>query len=141
MYPTYLLQQFNETPNSFFQGTFFTYSHDDAIRAVANGLADGAAVDSLVLDFSLARDPSLSEKIKIIYTSPPFGIPPVVVGTHIRPQLRAQLVDIFLHMHENVAGSEALQSLDLDKFIIVSDDLYNSVEEIEEAVTSKLPMP
>jgi phosphonate transport system substrate-binding protein len=141
MYPTYLLHQFNETPVSFFQGTFFTYSHDDAIRAVANGLADGAAVDSLVLDFSLARDPSLSEKIKIIYTSPPFGIPPVVVGTHLRPQLRAQLSEVFLNMHDNDAGLEALQSLDLDKFTIGSEDLYKSVEEIEEVVASQIAIP
>lgn len=60
-YPTYLVRQLGQTPETFFARTFFTYSHDDAIHAVADGLADGAAVDSLVYDFAVARDPALGE--------------------------------------------------------------------------------
>ena len=48
VYPTYLVHQLGFTPEEFFSRTFFTYSHDEAIRAVASGVADGAAVDSLV---------------------------------------------------------------------------------------------
>ncbi|GAB4444909.1 MAG: hypothetical protein Kow00120_14770 [Anaerolineae bacterium] len=63
------MQQLGRAPEAFFARTFFAYSHDDAIRAVAAGLADGAAVDSVVYDFALARagaggagarDPSLA---------------------------------------------------------------------------------
>ena len=50
VYPTYLLSEIDTTPEHFFQYTFFTYSHDRAIEAVAAGVADGASVDSLVLD-------------------------------------------------------------------------------------------
>ncbi len=141
MYPTYLLQQVGETPASFFQRTFFTYSHDDAIRAVADGLADGAAVDSLVLDFALIRDPSLAEKIKIIYTSPPFGIPPVVVSPYLRPGQRAQLEEVFLNMHSKNAGLEALQSLNVEEFTIVSEKLYDAIVEIEIAVAGEMDYP
>jgi phosphonate transport system substrate-binding protein len=141
MYPTYLLHQMGEAPAEFFQRTFFTYSHDDAIRAVADGLADGAAIDSLVLNFALARDPSLGEKIKVIYTSPPFGIPPVVVSPETRPQQRLLLTEIFLNMHINTAGLDALQSLDVDKFTVVSEDLYNTVEDIATAVAGQLDLP
>jgi phosphonate transport system substrate-binding protein len=141
MYPTYLLQQIGEIPASFFQRTFFTYSHDDAIRAVADGLADGAAVDSLVLNFALIRNPSLGERIKIIYTSPSFGIPPVVVSPYIRPQQHAQLEEIFLSMHTNNAGLEALQSLDVEEFTIVSENLYDAIVEIETAVAGEINYP
>lgn len=141
VYPTYLLQEINETPTDFFQRTFFTYSHDDAIRAVANGLADGAAVDSLVLDFALARDSDLGEKIKIIHTSPAFGIPPVVVGPNIRPQLRVELEAIFLNMHKNPEGIDALGALDIDRFTLVSAVLYDLVEEITASVASKEVLP
>lgn len=37
MYPTFLVNQLGNTPEEFFTRTFFTYSHDDAIRAVADG--------------------------------------------------------------------------------------------------------
>jgi phosphonate transport system substrate-binding protein len=136
IYPTYLLQQIAETPSGFFGRTFFTYSHDDAIRAVADGIADGASVDSLVLDFALKREPDLAENIRIIHTSPPFGMPPVVVSAGIRPQVRAQLESILLEMHNDPEGLAALQALDYDRFVRVSDEDYRSAEEIEFQVTS-----
>jgi len=141
VYPTYLLQQIGETPTDFFQRTFFTYSHDDAIRAVANGVADGAAVDSLVLDFALVRDPELGTKIKIIHTSPSFGIPPVVVSPDIRPQLRAELETILLNMNNNPEGLSALGTLDIDRFTLVKAALYDLVEEITTSCASEEVSP
>lgn len=90
-YPVWLVQQMGETAESFFSRTFYTYSHDDAIRAVANHVADGAAVDSLVYAFALEREPELAQKTPVIHQSPAFGIPPVVVSPQARPQLVADL--------------------------------------------------
>lgn len=138
VYPTYLLQQAGETPEAFFSRTFFTYSHDDAIQAVATGLADGASVDSLVLDFALKRDPSLQNRIRVIHTSPPFGMPPVVVSPNIRPQLRAQLVDTLLNMYQDADGKAALQALDYDRFVLVSQEDYRSAETVEDVIGDRL---
>ncbi|MBW8012607.1 MAG: phosphate/phosphite/phosphonate ABC transporter substrate-binding protein [Chloroflexi bacterium] len=136
-YPTYyLLQELDETPGNFFDRTFFTYSHDEAIYAVANHIADSAAVDSLVLDFLITRDPRIESQIRVIHTSEPFGIPPVVIGPEIRPQLRAQLEDILLNMHTEPAGLAALQALDIDRFVLVSEDIYSRIEEIETTINS-----
>lgn len=134
MYPTYLLQKAGEDPEEYFARTFFTYSHDDAINAVAAGLADGASVDKLVLDYAIKRDPALAEKIQAIHTSPPFGMPPVVVNPDIRPQLKAQLTDILLNTHLDPEGKYALQYLDYDRFVVVSAEDYQSAEAIESAV-------
>ncbi|MBS1250201.1 MAG: putative phosphite transport system-binding protein PtxB [Chloroflexi bacterium] len=134
MYPTYLLQKAGEDPEEYFARTFFTYSHDDAINAVAAGLADGASVDKLVLDYAIKRDPALAEKIQVIHTSPPFGMPPVVVNPDIRPQLKAQLTDILLNTHLDPDGKYALQDLDYDRFVVVSAEDYQSAEAIESAV-------
>jgi phosphonate transport system substrate-binding protein len=136
IYPTYLLQQIGETPEEFFARTFFTYSHDDAIRAVADGVADGASVDSLVLDFALKRRPDLAERLRIIHISPQFGMPPVVVGPDIRPQLRAELEAILLEMHQDADGLAALQALDYDRFVQVFDEDYRSAEEVESHVVT-----
>ncbi len=38
------------TPGEFFRRTFYTSSHEKSIESVANGLADGAAVDSLIFE-------------------------------------------------------------------------------------------
>lgn len=127
MYPTSLVQSLGSTPESFFSSTYFTYSHDEAIQAVANGLADGAAVDSLVYDFAVARDPSLAKKIQVIHRSPPFGIPPVVVGPKVRPQTKAELQSLILGMADDPQGRAALQAIGVEKFIIIDDSAYNSV--------------
>jgi ABC-type phosphate/phosphonate transport system substrate-binding protein len=56
MYPNYLLSQRGQRSEAFFSQTFFTYSHDRAIHAVADGFADGAAVDSLIFNYLIARN-------------------------------------------------------------------------------------
>ncbi|MFO3796113.1 MAG: phosphate/phosphite/phosphonate ABC transporter substrate-binding protein, partial [Anaerolineales bacterium] len=110
-YPTLLVQSLGSTPEAFFSRVFFTYSHDEAIYAVANGLADGASVDSLVYEFALARDASLARKVKVIHRSPPFGIPPVVVNPNLRPKIKAELRDLLLNVHLDPLGQAALTAI------------------------------
>lgn len=130
VYPTHLVAQLGTTPAEFFGRTFFTYSHDDAIRAVADGVADAAAVDSLVFDFAVARDPALARRVKVIHQSPPFGIPPVVVGAHVRPQLRASLYDLLLTMHGDESGRQALQAVGFDRFVPIEPQAYDSARSL-----------
>jgi len=132
-YPTYLVQQLGETPDRFFGRTFYTYSHDDAVRAVANHVADGAAVDSLVYDYVLARHPELGERTRIIHRSSPFGIPPVVVSPHVRPQLAALLQTILIQMADDFAGQDALAAAGFERFVLITDEAYDSVRELEDA--------
>jgi phosphonate transport system substrate-binding protein len=135
IYPTYLLQQLGTTPEKFFARTFFTYSHDEAIYAVANKLADGAAVDSLIYDFVIARDPSLKDKLRIIHASPGFGIPPVVVNPNLRPQLKAQLRDLLFAMTESEEGRLALEAIGADAFVPIDDSAYESVRSLLGEIT------
>lgn len=133
IYPVYTLQQMGETPEHFFQRTFYTYSHDRAIEAVADGVADGAAVDSLVLDYALQRDPGLAERIRIIHTSEAFGIPPVVVPATLPPRQKAQLYDLLRTMHEDSEGRVVLDELGIDRFVEVDDAAYDGVRAIVHA--------
>lgn len=133
-YPISLVQQMGETPESYFSRTFYTYSHDDAIRAVANRVAAAAAVDSLVYAFAIEREPELAEKTRVIHQSPPFGIPPVVTGPAARPQLVAEIQSALLNMRDTSAGSAALQAAGMDGFVLIEDAVYESVRELETAV-------
>jgi phosphonate transport system substrate-binding protein len=137
VYPTYLVQQLGLTPEGFFARTFYTYSHDEAIRAVASGVADGAAVDSLVYDYAVARDPSLAGKVKVIQRSPDFGIPPVVVSPFTRPQVRAELQSLLLEMVNDPTASEALASIGVERFVLIDDSAYDSVR----ALVGVIPDP
>lgn len=130
MYPTYLVQQLGYGPESFFDQTFFTYNHDEAIRAVANLLADGAAVDSLVYEFAIARDADLASKVKVIHRSPPFGIPPVVVSPKLDPDLKRELQKVILSMEETEEGKIALESIGIETFTTIDDHAYDDVRNL-----------
>lgn len=130
VYPTYLVSQLGEKPDTFFRDIFFTYSHDRAIQAVAMGLADGAAVDSLVLDYALQRDPSLTDRIRVIHRSRPFGIPPVVVPTTLSLRQKANLEQLLLSMHEDTEGSRILGDLGIERFVRVDGALYDEVRQL-----------
>ncbi len=131
MYPLSLLADMEQTPKTFFAETFFTYSHDNAIRSVADKLADGAAVDSLVYANALLKDPTLRERTRVIERSQPFGMPPVVVAPQVRPQTKALLQNILFSMNDNPSGRAALNALGVDRFIPVEDADYNSVRALE----------
>ncbi|MEW6401320.1 MAG: phosphate/phosphite/phosphonate ABC transporter substrate-binding protein [Chloroflexota bacterium] len=130
VYPTYLVQQIGFKPEEFFARTFYTYSHDEAIRAVASGVADGAAVDSLVYEYAIARDPSLADKVKIIHRSPDFGIPPVVVSPFTRPQVKADLQSLLLDMSNDPDAQDALASIGVESFVMIEDSAYDGVREL-----------
>ncbi|MHB8088327.1 MAG: substrate-binding domain-containing protein [Anaerolineaceae bacterium] len=127
MYPTYLVQELGFSPETFFAKTFFTYNHDEAIRAVANKLADGAAVDSLVYEYAVARNPDLALKVRVIHRSPPFGIPPVVVSLKLDPNLKQELQKVLLSMHDTAEGRVALESIGVEKFVMIDDHAYDDV--------------
>jgi len=129
--PTYMLAMMGETPGSFFSETIFTYSHDKSIEAVAQKLVDGAAVDSLIWDYANATNPEFTSRTKIIKKSAPFGIPPVVVPQGLNPQLKEQLQDIFLNMHEDTEGKTILEKVKIDRFIKIEDSAYDPVREMK----------
>lgn len=139
LYPTYLVQRLGSTPEAFFSRIFFAYSHDDAIRAVAEGVADGAAVDSLVYEYATDRDSALGDRTRVIHRSPPFAVPPVVVGPAVRPQMAAALTEILLNMHQDPAGQAALDALNVDRFVEIEDSAYDSVRLLRAQVLEGTP--
>lgn len=135
--PRYLLLEKNERVERFFQSTIFTHSHDRSIEAVAKGLVDGAAVDSLVYDALAEARPQLIAKLKIIARSPPFGIPPVVVPRQLPSERKEQLRSLLLGMHDDPVGKEILRRLGIDRFVQVDDSLYDRVREMLDRVRAQ----
>lgn len=141
LYPAYRLFLMNETPDSFFgldgQGRnnwFYTYSHDNSIIAVAEQIAEGAAVDSLVYEDMKEKHPEAIARTRIIEISPPFGIPPVVVSKDIDPYLEKKLSSIFLNMDKDEEGQVILAHVKIDRFVNLNDSAYDSIREMRKKV-------
>ncbi|MBW1824163.1 MAG: PhnD/SsuA/transferrin family substrate-binding protein, partial [Deltaproteobacteria bacterium] len=131
---TYYLAEYNETPERYFKETFFTYSHDNSIKAVAEGLADGASVHSLIWDFINRVDPTLTARTNIIKKSPPYGMPPIVVHPSMEEEKKEKLRTLFFTLHEDPEGAKILNSMLIDRFEPGNDADYNSVREMKKFI-------
>jgi phosphonate transport system substrate-binding protein len=130
--PTYMLAKMNETPKRFFKEVIFTKSHDKSIKAVAQGIVDGAAVDSLIWEYLNATNPESTSKTRIIKKSTPYAIPPVVVPRNLDPGLKDKMKKAFLHAHLDPKGREILQKMKIDRFFEIHDKAYDSVREMQD---------
>ena len=125
--PRQMLSDLGRNPDSFFRQTFFTYSHTETIEAVAERVADGAAVDSYVWEYLNRRQPQFTAKTKVIQRSETFGFPPLVYRTGVDPELRARMTEALLTMDKDTEGRALLAELMLDRFITAPSSLYDNV--------------
>ncbi|MBI5829682.1 MAG: PhnD/SsuA/transferrin family substrate-binding protein, partial [Chloroflexi bacterium] len=65
---------------------------------------------------------------------PPFGIPPVVVGPGLRPQLKAELQSVLLAMDDDAEGRKGLEAIGVERFVLIDDSAYASVRDLVAAV-------
>ncbi len=135
--PVYVLAQMDESPEEFFADSIFTYSHDKSVQAVAGGLVDAAAVDSLVYDSLENHSPAVKEKTKVIWRSPPYGINPVVVHPGADPELRRELESVFLTMSEDPEGQRVLALLGIDSFVLPIPGAYATIEDMIDATAPR----
>ena len=126
LYPTAAINALGFKTGDFFRKTFFTASHDKSIISVAEGVADAAAVDSLIFDSLLNNPESATHRVKIIHASPPFGMPPIVVPAELDKTEKRSLLKILLNMAEDPHGKEILDSLGMDGFVIPDATMYRS---------------
>ena len=127
--PVALLESIGERPETFFSSTVFTHSHDHSIRAVANHLVDGAAVDSLVYEY-LAVHQKEARGTRIIWKSRPCGMPPVVTPPGLPDEERSRLRDAFLRLHQDKQGRRVLDRLMIDRFVLPTDVDYSTIEDM-----------
>jgi phosphonate transport system substrate-binding protein len=134
--PTYMISAKGEKPESFFKSIIYTYSHDNSIRAVSKGIIEGASVDGLIWDYYRDKNPESVKNTKIIYKSPLYGIPPVVVHPKTPEPLKQALKIIFLEMHADAEGKKILDALKIEKFIVPDDASYDSIRKMQDWIDS-----
>jgi phosphonate transport system substrate-binding protein len=126
-YPRHFVRAMGRAPAEFFGNSFFTQSHDRSIQAVARGLADGAAVDSLIFDSLAKADPGLARAARVIHRSPPFGIPPVVASRR-SADLEARIREVLLGLHQDAEAVLSLRELHVDRFATPDPGMYDAAE-------------
>ncbi len=116
-------------PRHFFAKTFFTWSHREVVKAVAERVAHGGAVDGYVWETLAVNEPELTRRTRIVAKSPSFGFPPLVVKRDLAESRTERLRQAFLSMDEDAQGKSLLKKLNLDAFVPGNDASYDSIAE------------
>ncbi|MEJ2693265.1 MAG: phosphate/phosphite/phosphonate ABC transporter substrate-binding protein [Candidatus Thiodiazotropha sp.] len=129
LYPQVQLIHEGVEPRHFFAKTFFTWSHRAVVKAVAEGVAQGGAVDSYVWETLAINEPALTRRTRIVAKSPSFGFPPLVVKRDLAQSRAERLRQAFLKMDRDPRGRFLLKKLNLDAFVPGKDASYDSIAE------------
>ncbi len=129
----HLLERYTRA-EEFFRKTFFAYGHPNVIRAVAEGLAHGGAVDGYVWEVLAREEPTLTARTRIVWRSEWFGFPPLVASRSAPPSLREAFSRALFDMARDPDGRRVLDGLHLDAFVPVPADLYDSVRRLRREV-------
>jgi phosphonate transport system substrate-binding protein len=104
---------------AFFKRKLTITPHDRAVRAIAEGLMDGALVDGLVYGRLALADPGQIAKTKVIGKTAPYTNPPIAVHPGLDPTLKERLRRALLTLHEEPAGRTALSRLGIGRFSLL----------------------
>jgi phosphonate transport system substrate-binding protein len=82
----YLKSQILPPNYRFFQSSQASGSHQNSLQWIASGLADCAAIDSIVMAAELRQFPELAQSLRVI-ESIPSPIPPITISSRLYNQL------------------------------------------------------
>ena len=130
LFPVYLLKLRQQTPENFFGQSLFSQNHAKSLQSVAMNLLDGAAIDSIAYDHARRNNPELAGRVRIIHSSEPIGVGPVVIRKALPAQQKELLKTIFLNMHYNQDMRKVLRDLMFERFSVAPARLYDAPRQI-----------
>lgn len=127
LYMQHLLRSKGQDPARFFGRTFFTHSHRHVVDAVAEGLADGGAVDGYVWETLAELHPELTRRTRVLQRSPDFGFPPIVASARTHASDVAAFSEALDAMPGTSDGAAVLADLRLDRFVRPDPSLFDAI--------------
>ena len=107
--------------------------HEVALRLVAGGDVDAAAIDSHVLANMLPDHPELAAQLRIIDCLGPSPTQPVVVARRLPEPLKAALSMALVDLADDSRVQGALQRAMVAHFVNVDDAAYDPIREMHKA--------
>ena len=101
--------------------------HLRSLSMVLAGQIDASAIDSTVLEWTLANDPTLAQRIRVIETLGPSPIPPLVVAGERGLTLHAPLREALMALPATAEGQAILALGGLERFVTVEDSDYEAI--------------
>jgi phosphonate transport system substrate-binding protein len=139
--PQYEMLRTGIYPPTHFRKTFFTYAHHKVVIAVADGVAQGGAVDGYVWDTLALRTPALTRRTRVAHVSDEYGFPPMVARRSLDRPTYERFRDTLLAMPKDDRGRELLRELNLEGFLAPDDSRFTGIAKMLDFVASRERLP
>ena len=113
-----------------FRKTFFTWAHQDTVRAVAVGLAQAGAVDGYIWETLARVEPALTRETRVAAKSDWYGFPPIVARASLGDGDLEAIRKVFVTMDDDDDGQRLLGRMNLDGFVPGEDAWYDRIQQI-----------
>jgi phosphonate transport system substrate-binding protein len=101
--------------------------HQRAIRLVATGAVDAAAIDSQVLAIELRDHPQLAARLRIIDTFGPSTIQPVVAASRLPEQLKDGVRELLVGLGDDASARPVLDHGFIQGFTAIDDTAFDDI--------------
>jgi phosphonate transport system substrate-binding protein len=101
--------------------------HQRAIRLVAGGSVDAAAIDSQVLAVELRDHPRLAGDLRVVGAFGPSTIQPVVAASRLPDALKGQVRELLITLAGDPTARPVLDYGLIDRFAPVGDAAYDDI--------------
>jgi ABC-type phosphate/phosphonate transport system substrate-binding protein len=107
------------------------------INALAKGEIDVGPLDGYVFDLIRAGDPQFASQVRVIASTDPTPMPPLVATASLSPEKTDRLRSAFQRAHEEPSLSASLKAILVERFVVpdleVYDETRRRAEHVEEA--------
>jgi len=108
--------------------------HQRAIRLVASGGVDAAAIDSQVLGIELRDHPRLAGRLRVIGAFGPSTIQPVVAASRLPARLKDEVQEVLVTLADDPAARPVLDYGLIDRFTPIGDAAYDDIRAMLAAI-------
>jgi phosphonate transport system substrate-binding protein len=108
--------------------------HQRAIRLVAAGAVDAAAIDSQVLAIELRDHPELGAGLRVVGSFGPSTIQPVVAASRLPHRLKDQVRDLLVGLGDDPTARPLLDYGLIDRFTPIDDAAYDDIRGMQATV-------
>jgi ABC-type phosphate/phosphonate transport system substrate-binding protein len=104
------------------------------IQALANGSIDVGPLDGYVFDLMRAGDPQLASQVRVIASTEPTPMPPLVATASLSESQIHKLQTAFRQAHEEPSLSVPLNTLLIERFVVPELSVYEETRRRAERV-------
>jgi ABC-type phosphate/phosphonate transport system substrate-binding protein len=111
------------------------------INALVKGAIDVGPLDGYVFDLMRAGDPSFASQVRVIATTDPTPMPPLVATAPLKLDQVEKLRSAFLEVHKEGSLDRARQTLLVERFVVPDLSVYDETRRRAERVEKEPEWP